>query len=93
MLNTTFLKLKIHYIQIHNHPVFSFFFFLEEKFNVWNVNYYETFLKFNARREFFYSSLTGDRFPIIRNAVSVESNRNAILFEDPPETLSAAKNS
>ena len=36
-------------------------------------------------------NLTGDRLPIIRNAVSVESKRNAILLVVPPEKLSATK--
>ena len=31
----------------------------------------------------FQEILTGERFPIIKNAVSVESNKNAILFVAP----------
>ena len=54
----------------------------------------------NAHQLFFMSYakgklrqfLTGDRLPIIRNAVSVESNRNAILLEFPPEMPSVNKN-
>ncbi len=35
--------------------------------------------------------LTGDKLPIIRNAVSVESNRKAILLEFPPEEFSVVR--
>ena len=43
------------------------------------------------RTEFATAYLTGDRLPIIRNAVSVESNKKAIFFDDPPRVPSAAK--
>lgn len=43
------------------------------------------------RKEFETAYLTGDRLPIIRNAVSVESNKKAIFFDVPTRMPSAAK--